>query len=73
MIQFALGKYLEKASSFVLEGIGNPDLELILVMVFIPLIMNMIAFWIQDNFLKEDFASQKKPEGESPKMIENKV
>jgi hypothetical protein len=28
-----------------------PKLELIVVMFFIPVIMNALAFWIQDNYL----------------------
>ena len=28
-----------------------PILELILVIVIVPVIMNAIAFWVQDNFL----------------------
>ena len=31
---------------------NNNDLELTIVMVFLPLILNLIQFWIQDNFLK---------------------
>jgi hypothetical protein len=27
--------------------------ELVLVMIIIPVIMNGLAFWIQDNFLKK--------------------
>lgn len=29
-----------------------PRLELVVVMVIVPLIMNCVQFWIQDNFLK---------------------
>lgn len=29
-----------------------PRIELILVMVLVPLIVNVLQFWIQDNFLK---------------------
>lgn len=29
-------------------------LELILVIVIVPVIMNGLAFWIQDNFLKKN-------------------
>ena len=31
----------------------SPRLELIVVMVFSPLAMNLLQFWIQDTFLKE--------------------
>lgn len=42
-------------------------MELILVIVIVPVIMNGLAFWIQDNFLKkkEDLV----PAGES-RLIE---
>lgn len=30
-----------------------PILELILVIVIVPVIMNALAFWVQDNFLKK--------------------
>lgn len=32
---------------------AHPKVELILVMIGCPLIMNMIQFWIQDSFLKD--------------------
>lgn len=31
----------------------TPRLELIVVMVFSPLVMNLMQFWVQDTFLKE--------------------
>jgi hypothetical protein len=38
---------------WVLMGLEPyPRLELVVVMVIIPLIMNCVQFWIQDNFLK---------------------
>jgi hypothetical protein len=33
---------------------SSPDLELLIVMVGCPMLMNMIQFWIQDNFLKTE-------------------
>jgi len=30
-----------------------PNLELIVVMVIVPVVMNGLAFWVQDNFLKK--------------------
>lgn len=33
---------------------GNPQLELVVVMVVIPVSFNSIQFWVQDNFLKGD-------------------
>jgi MFS-type transporter involved in bile tolerance (Atg22 family) len=34
-------------------------LELILVIIIVPLIMNGFAFWFQDNFLKQKETTQK--------------
>jgi hypothetical protein len=33
---------------------GNPDLKLIFVMVMLPLILNSVQYWVQDNFLSGD-------------------
>jgi hypothetical protein len=30
-----------------------PNVELVLVIVVVPVIMNGFAFWVQDNFLKK--------------------
>ena len=30
----------------------NPKLELVFVMIFVPTIMNIFQFWVQDNFIK---------------------
>ena len=39
--------------SWVLEPLeGHPKFELLVVMIFVPLVMNVIQFWIQDTFLK---------------------
>ena len=32
----------------------HPKLELIVVMVFIPVVLNSTMFWVQDAFLKGD-------------------
>lgn len=32
---------------------GHPDLELVVVMIIVPTIMNAATFWITDNFLKK--------------------
>jgi hypothetical protein len=31
-----------------------PILELMVVIVIVPVIMNALAFWVQDNFLKKE-------------------
>ena len=33
---------------------GKPELKLIFVMVMLPLILNSVQYWIQDNFLSGD-------------------
>lgn len=33
---------------------GYPQIELVMVMVFIPLVLNSLIFWITDSFLKSD-------------------
>lgn len=32
---------------------GHPKLELLIVMIGCPLVMNMVQFWIQDSFLMD--------------------
>lgn len=41
-----------------------PVLELLVVIVFVPVLMNGLAFWIQDNFLMKK--EEVKPDGENP-------
>lgn len=31
---------------------GYPDLELVLVMIIIPVVLNSLMFWVTDSFLK---------------------
>mmetsp|Transcript_32949 Transcript_32949/g.57790 ORF Transcript_32949/g.57790 Transcript_32949/m.57790 type:complete len:150 (-) Transcript_32949:3577-4026(-) len=38
---------------------GNPQLELFVVMVAVPLCLNCIQFWVQDNFLKSNTVQTK--------------
>ena len=38
--------------SFLSVFKGHPDIELVCVMMFFPFILNIIQYWIQDNFLK---------------------
>lgn len=33
---------------------GSPQLELVVVMIFIPVTLNSVQYWISDNFLKGD-------------------
>lgn len=52
---------------------GQPDLELVFVMIVVPLILNTLIFWIVDTFLKrQDHSSvaQPDPDEEAP-LVEN--
>ena len=51
-VQLSQSKNLEKLGSSILSPFKNPKLKLLIVMIFVPLIMNSIQFWVQDNFLK---------------------
>jgi hypothetical protein len=33
---------------------SHPKIELLIVMIGCPLVMNMVQFWIQDSFLKDN-------------------
>lgn len=40
------------AGSWLMSGLVNyPRLELVIVMIIIPLVLNVVQFWVQDNFL----------------------
>ena len=54
LMEYLLRNQLETASNFLLGWIeAYPNLEIVLVIVIVPVIMNGFAFWIQDNFLKK--------------------
>lgn len=38
--------------SFLSVFKGHPDMELVCVMMIFPFVLNIIQYWIQDNFLK---------------------
>ena len=53
LILIPFHKLLDNFGKWFLNPIShNNDLELTIVMVILPLILNLIQFWIQDNFLK---------------------
>lgn len=45
-----------------------PVLELVLVIVVVPVVMNGLAFWVQDNFLMK---KEEVPTGESALVEES--
>ena len=50
-----------------------PDLELVVVMVFMPFLLNTLCFWIQDSFLKEnheDIYNDKRMDGDCMECID---
>lgn len=51
-LEFGLRNPLKIFSFLIMGWIENyPILELFVVIVIVPVIMNGLAFWIQDNFL----------------------
>ena len=51
---------LDRSMSAVFKVFDNhPDLELVVVMIIVPTIMNAATFWITDNFLKKASKSSK--------------
>ncbi|EWS72964.1 homocysteine S-methyltransferase family protein (macronuclear) [Tetrahymena thermophila SB210] len=57
-IQMGLQNVLLQIAGFLFQGITNIYLELIIVMAIIPVVMNGLQFWVQDNFLKKHEFSQ---------------
>ncbi|XP_060536689.1 store-operated calcium entry regulator STIMATE-like isoform X2 [Cylas formicarius] len=43
--------FWENVKNFILSPIPNPKLELAFVMLIIPFFVNMLMFWVTDNFL----------------------
>ena len=55
MLELLLNSPLNTISEFLLGWVQPyPTLELVVVIIIIPVIMNGLAFWVQDNFLKKD-------------------
>ncbi len=51
-IELALTQPLTKFAQLILGWIeAYPTLELIVVIVIVPVVMNGLAFWVQDNFI----------------------
>ena len=50
--EFGLEDPLKKMSSVLMGWVEDyPALELVIVIVIVPVAMNALAFWVQDNFL----------------------
>lgn len=47
-----------KVQNFLLWPIPNPEVEVTLVVLIIPFIINVIMFWVTDNFLTMDRSNQ---------------
>ncbi|KAI4466447.1 vacuolar membrane protein [Holotrichia oblita] len=43
--------FWEKVKDFILSPINNPKVELAFVMLIIPFFVNILMFWVTDNFL----------------------
>ena len=54
-IQIAFPVSLIAFADFFLDPLkGHPQLEIVIVMMFVPLTFNSIILWVQDAFLKGD-------------------
>ena len=52
---FFFSTWLDKAMSVLFDIFeGYPKIELIVVMILIPFVLNIFMFWVQDTFLKGD-------------------
>ena len=54
-VQIAVPRALLDFGDFFLAPLkGHPQLEIVVVMMFVPLLFNSIILWVQDAFLKGD-------------------
>ncbi len=50
-----LAPVLEEIADFIFYPVlDKPELKLVIIMILIPIVMNGLMFWIQDNFLKKN-------------------
>ncbi|MBN3278729.1 STIMA regulator, partial [Polyodon spathula] len=60
-----------KLQEVLLDSIPNPQLELVLVMLIVPFIVNAIMFWVVDSLLMRKYKNKITPESpESSKSVE---
>ncbi|XP_031626678.1 store-operated calcium entry regulator STIMATE-like [Contarinia nasturtii] len=57
---FIQWKFWEKIKNLVLSPFSNESIELILVMLVIPFFVNLLIFWVTDNFLMRHDHNQQK-------------
>jgi len=54
-LQLMLAPVLEEIADFIFYPVlDKPELKLVIIMILIPIVMNGLMFWIQDNFLKKN-------------------
>ncbi|XP_070558755.1 store-operated calcium entry regulator STIMATE-like [Ptychodera flava] len=58
LVQF---QFWDQVRDFILSPIHNPELEVAIVMLIIPFIVNAIMFWVVDNFLMRKTRRHKEP------------
>ncbi|XP_059480285.1 store-operated calcium entry regulator STIMATE-like [Neocloeon triangulifer] len=58
LVQF---EFWEGVSHLILAPVGNPKVEVTLVMLIIPFFVNILMFWVTDNFLMHHSASSDAP------------
>ena len=58
-VQLFFSSELEDYGELVLGGFkGEPEVELVFVMIIAPVVMNSVQYWVQDNFLKRPLLRQ---------------
>lgn len=69
MIMFSVS--LKDMGKYILDDIDEyPELELLVVMILIPLVLNAFQFWCVDNFLKESDESRIERMAKGQKLLE---
>ncbi|CAG9321148.1 unnamed protein product [Blepharisma stoltei] len=71
-IMIILHEFLEGVGDFILSPfVKYPNLELIMVMIIIPVILNSLMFWITDGFLKNTKKHEKLAKIVSIELLED--
>ena len=56
ILELTLNQPLNAITLFLLGWVQEyPAFELVIVIIIVPVMMNGLAFWIQDNFLKKRY------------------